>query len=100
MFELREQGMDVQVSTVIQKADSLSREFQNKSSIAQYIIVRRFVKSQRLVYLMGTHGCQKYSSAIEALVLDFMEFIRPKLIQLNRHKAFIINMDQAPVFFI
>ena len=96
IFELREQGMIVQISTVILKANFLSRGLKSKSSIAQYHIVWHFVKSQGLVCLIVTRKCQKYPSETESQALDLLQLIRPKLTQPDRHQDFIVNI---PVFF-
>ena len=48
---------------------------------------------------MGTHKsqCDPCKAATEAL--DYMQHIRVKLAQPNRHADYIINMDQTPIPF-
>ena len=48
---------------------------------------------------MGTYVSQKPPAETVELSKDFLEIVRPLLNQPNRHKDFIINMDQTPVFF-
>jgi hypothetical protein len=55
IFELREQEMGVSASMVATQAASLCREFREKSKNTQYHSARRFVKSVRFVYRVGTH---------------------------------------------
>ena len=48
---------------------------------------------------MGTHESQRAPSETAALALDYMKSIRPKVMEPNRSKEFILNMDQTPVPF-
>ena len=48
---------------------------------------------------MATHESQKDPRNVAAEAMDFMQNIRPKLLQPDRHQDFIINMDQTPVPF-
>ena len=50
IFELREQGMAVNMSMILMKAAKISRQFHKKSREAQISCVRCFVKAQGLVH--------------------------------------------------
>ena len=81
------------------KASSLSRLFKEKTTNAKEKIVSRFVASHGLKHRMGTHEskCDPHETATEAL--DYMQHVRVKLAQPNRHADCIINMDQTPIHF-
>ena len=99
IFELREQGFAVSISTVVIQASRLMSEFQRKSSHARYQSVRRLIRKHSLVHRMGTHESQRSPSETAGLAQDYVQTIRPKLAQSNRHEDFILNMDQTPVPF-
>ena len=48
---------------------------------------------------MGTHESQRDPRETAAEALDYMQHIRVKLAQPNRHSDYIINMDQTPIPF-
>jgi hypothetical protein len=48
---------------------------------------------------MGTHESQKAPSEMQKLAEDYMDTVRPLLLQGNRSLDYIINMDQTPVPF-
>ena len=99
IFELREQGMAVNMSMILMKAAKISRQFHEKSWEAQISCVQRFMKAQGLVHELGTHESQKAPEETQTEALDFMEAICPKLQLQCRNKAFILNMDQTPILF-
>ena len=86
IFELREQGMAVNMSMILMKAAKIS-------------CVQGFVKAQGLVHWLGTHESQKDPKETQTEVLDFMKVICPKLQLQSQNKAFILNMDQTPIPF-
>ncbi len=47
---------------------------------------------------MATHKAQRHPSEVDAEALQFMDSIRPILLEQNRDLNYIINMDQTPVF--
>ncbi len=101
LFELREQGMAVLVSMVAVKAAQISQDFALKSRMAKYNSVRRFVRSQGLVFRLGTNESQRSPTETAAEALDFMNNeARPKVKdQPGQHPDFILNMDQTPIPF-
>ena len=99
IFELREQGYAVSISTVVIQASRLMPDFKRKSSLARYQCVRRWVRRHSLVHRMGTHESQRSPSETTGMALDYVQTIRPRLSQSNRHQDFILNMDQTPVPF-
>lgn len=99
IFELREQGFAVSISAVVIQASRLMPEFQRKSTHARYQCVRRWIRKHSLVHRMGTHESQRSPSETAGMALDYVEIIRPRLGQSNRHQDFIINMDQTPIPF-
>ena len=48
---------------------------------------------------MGTHESQRDPRETAAEALDYMQHVRVKLAQPNRHSDYIINMDQTPIPF-
>jgi hypothetical protein len=101
IFELREQGIPVQISAVVVKASALMQPSwsQSRTRLAKYQVVARWIKRHSLVHRMGTHESQRAPSETAALALDYMKSIRPKVMEPNRSKEFILNMDQTPVPF-
>jgi hypothetical protein len=99
IFELREQGFAVSISAVVVQASRLMSEFQRRSSRARYQSVRRWIRKHSFVHRMGTHESQRSPSETAGLAQDYVQTIRPKLVQSNRHEDYILNMDQTPVPF-
>ena len=99
IFELQEQGIQVSLGMVALKASSLSRSFKEKTTNAKKKIVSRFVASHGLKHRMGTHESQRDPRETAAEALDYMQHVRVKLAQPNRHADYIINMDQTPIPF-
>ena len=99
IFELREQGIQVSLGMVVLKASSLSRSFKEKTNNAKEKIVARFVARHGLKHRMGTHESQRDPRETSTEALDYMQHVRVKLAQPNRHADYIINMDQTPIPF-
>lgn len=99
IFELREQGFAVSISTIVLQASRLMPAFNRKSELARYQSVRRWIKTHSLVHRMGTHESQRSPSETSGMALDYVQTIRPRLVESNRHQDFILNMDQTPVPF-
>jgi hypothetical protein len=70
IFELREQGMAVSVPMVSLKAAQISEQFRMKSKDAQYHSARRFIRSQGLVFRLGTNESQRSPAEVAAEALD------------------------------
>ena len=60
--------------------------------------VSRFMKKTGLSHRMATHKAQRHPSEVEGEALQFLDVIRPVLLEHNRHPDFVINMDQTPVY--
>jgi len=99
VFELREQGMSVKPAMIRLKASSVCRPFCERSKNAQTKIIQRWLKQSQFLNRMATRESQKDPRETEGIALDFIEMMRPKVSQKNRHQDFIINMDQTPVPF-
>ena len=101
IFELREQGMAVSVQMVALRGAQISEQFQGKSRCAQYHSARRFIRSQGLVFRLGTNESQRLPAEVAAEALDYIQNVaRPKVSQGGgRHEDFILNMDQTPIPF-
>jgi hypothetical protein len=56
-------------------------------------------KKHSFVHRMGMHESQRSPSETAGMALDYVQIIRPRLGQSNRHQDFILNMDQTPVPF-
>jgi hypothetical protein len=59
IFELHEQGLQVNTRTVRKEASRLSSDFKNKTSTAKIRSVQRFIKSIGLRHKVSTHVAQK-----------------------------------------
>ena len=100
IFELREQGFAVSISTVVIQAMRLMpADFQCKSSRARYQCIRRWIKKHSSVHRMGTHESQQSPAGTAGIALDYVKTICPQLVQNNRYQDFILNMDQTPIPF-
>jgi hypothetical protein len=84
IFERRETGLAVSTLSVIIKACCLLPPMQQKSALARYCVVRRFLKKHSIV-------CQDAQ--------ELQDFIRLMLQGPELDLRWIINMDQTPVFF-
>jgi hypothetical protein len=99
IFELREQGMAVSMSMVVVKAAQIAPELRLKSGMAQHHSALRFVRTQRLVFRLGTNESQRSPPAETAAeALDYITNVaRPKVAdQPGQHRDYILNMDQTP----
>jgi len=100
IFELREQGMEVKVPMVSIRAQQLLQKFKDKPTReAKLASVRRWMAHHSIVYQMGTHVSQRDPADTANEATDWMALVRRKVVGPNRHKDFIINMDQTPVPF-
>ena len=101
IFELREQGMAVSVRMVALRGAQLSEQFHEKSGGAQYHSARRFIRSQGLVFRLGTNESQRSPAEVATEALDYIQNVaRPMVSQEGgRHEDFILNMDQTPIPF-
>jgi len=72
---------------------------QQKSAMARYWVVRRFLKKHSIVHRMGTKVSQRPPGEVCQEAQEFQDFIRPMLQGPERDLHWIINMDQTPVFF-
>jgi hypothetical protein len=81
------------------RACELSAAFRRKTPRAKDCVIRRFLASNKIVLRAVTHECQRPPEQLRREALDFIEYARPKVVGPNRHPAFVINMDQTPIFF-
>jgi hypothetical protein len=97
IFELREQGIQVNTRYVRVEASKLSSAFRSKTKVAKDHIVRRFIKKVGLVHRIGTHVAQKHHEETAADSADFIKNMRP--IVACRDPDDVLNMDQTPIPF-
>ena len=98
-FDLRKQGIMVSTRLIVIKASQLNAQFRRKSPRAKELAVRRLLSSNRIVTRCVTHTCQRLPHAICQEALDFIHYMRDKVVGGNREGKYIINMDQTPIFF-
>ena len=98
-FCLRAQGIMLSTRLVVVKASTLSAEFRRKTTRAKELAVRRLLASNRIVTRAVTHTCQRPPEEVRQEALDFIHYLREKVVGVNRSNDYIINMDQTPVFF-
>jgi hypothetical protein len=99
IFEMREQGLALTYRMVQIKSASLLPTFRRKSDWSQYQCVRRWLQSHRFVIRCSTHESQRLPSEVMGEALDFVLGMRARFTYPFRHKDYILNMDQTPVFF-
>ncbi len=99
IFEKREQGIEINVFTVVLRASFMSPEFREKSFTARCSCVNRFMHAHSFSYRMGTHTLQRPPAEVEGEAFDFMRFVRVIVSGGNRDRHFIMNMDQTLVYF-
>ena len=98
IFEMRETGMAVSVTSIVLKALQLSREFRER--LTQQGTQPCVDSSMFMVSCIGwAHLSQHQPSEMEEIATDFICVTREKLQMSCRDKAYIINMDQTPVSF-
>ncbi len=98
-FDLCKQGIMVSTWLIVIKAIQLNAQFRRKSPRAKELAVRRLLSSNRIVTRCVTHTCQRLPHAICQEALDFIHYMRDKVVGGNREGKYIINMDQTPIFF-
>ncbi len=81
------------------KACELSASFRRKTNRSKDCAIRRFLVSNKIVLRAVTHECQRPPEQLTREALDFIEYARPEIVGPNRHAAFVLNMDQTPIFF-
>jgi hypothetical protein len=93
--------MAVSVLMVMRRAKQILPQFALKSRVAQCHSALRFVRSQGLVFCLGTIESQRSPAETAAEALDYtMNVAHPKVVdQPGQHQDFILNMDQIPVPF-
>jgi len=99
IFEHHEQGMTMHTFDLVDKASSLSPEFNVKHFVAGCSAVKQFMRAHLLVYCMGTHQTQCKPKEVVAEALDYMNPICALLLAPHRDRYFILTMDQTPVYF-
>ncbi len=99
IFQLREQGVTVSMFQMVVRASQFCPMIGAKHFVAWCSTVKHFVHTHSFVYRMGTHLLQRKPDESETEAKDYMCLIRPFIIGPLRHRRFIINMDQMPVYF-
>jgi hypothetical protein len=97
VFELREQGLQVNTRTVRKEASRLSEIFKDKTKIAKVSCIRRFVKRVGLRNRVSIHVAQKNHQETEEESSHFLVLMKQKLSGMNPDD--VINMDQTPIPF-
>ena len=97
IFEHREQGLQVTTRMVRKFAEDLVPNFREKTIVAKNQAVRRFLHRVGLTHCVATHVAQKSHHETEAASIEFMEFMRRKVANMNPDH--VINMDQTPIPF-
>ena len=96
--EWRQKGIDVNRFTLLRRAYELKPEFGNRSEPAAKVCLSRFLARNNLTHRVATHMAQRDPREVEAEALEFLEYIRPRLMGSHRSPHYIINMDQTPVY--
>lgn len=99
VLDLRREGMPVSMGMVILKASQLDGEFRRKKRMAKYSVVRRILRSNRIVIRAKTHQAQRAPQEMHDEAKFYITGMRPSVSMANRDQKWIINMDQTPVYF-
>ena len=100
MFGRRQQGVVVDVTHVVFKASSLLRtSFGLKSFEARFKAATHFVMRHDYVYRAKTNESTRAPEDVYAEATEFIALYRPSLAGGHRHKRWILNMDQTPLYF-
>lgn len=89
-------GKQVTVRLTAVRAKRFDRGLRRMKRYILFAMVRRFLKAHGVVTRCITHKSQEDPAVKKAAASYFQETTRRLLHQPNRHKAFIINMDQTP----
>ena len=98
IFEHCEQGLQVTTRMVRKVAEDIVPNFREKTIVAKNQVVRRFLHRVGLTHRVATHVAQKSHHETEAASIEFMEFMRRKVANMNPDH--VINMDQTPIPFL
>jgi hypothetical protein len=96
---LRAEGVMVSTRLLVIKASQLDGDFRRKTPRAKELAMRRLLASNHIITRCVTHTCQHPPNAVRQEALDFIHYMRDKVVGGNRDLNYIINMDQTPVFF-
>ena len=99
IFVYHEQGVMVNTFMVVLRASFISPEFREKSITARCSCVKHFLIAHLFLYRMGTHTSQRPPAKVENKAFNFMQFMRRIVSSGNRDRRFVINMDQAWIYF-
>lgn len=99
IFELRQDGMAVSSRMVIIRVCQADNTFRRKNRDTQYGIVRRFLRTNKVVIRRSTHEAQSAPAKKQGEALEYIARIQPIVNARNRDPRFVINMDQTPVYF-
>ena len=98
----REVGQCVTYRMMIRKLCKIDPRFRFKSDNAQHLVIKRLSKRNKFVYRAATHTAQRLPEEVKEEAKAFVADTIPIFAQCDngqRHKDYIINMDQTPVFF-
>ncbi len=99
IFELREQGVMVNMLMVALRTSFILPELREKSFTMRCTCVKRFLIAHTFSYRMGTHTLQHPPAKVESKAFDFMQFMCLIVSGGNHNQNFVINMDQTLVYF-
>ena len=99
IYERRETGLVILTLSVIIKACCLLPLMEQKSALARYMVMCRFLKKHSIVYRTGTKVSQRPPGKVCQEAMEFQDFIHPMLQGPEHDLCWIINIDQTPVFF-
>ncbi len=95
LFELREQGLQVNTRTLRKEAARLSTEFRGKTRTAKISCVNRYILRAGLSHRVSTHVAQKNHNETTQESLHFLSLMGQKIIGMDPDD--IVNMDQTPI---
>jgi hypothetical protein len=95
IFELHEQGLQVNTPTVWKEASRLSSNFKNKTCKGKIRSVQNFIQSIGMSHRMSTHVAQKDHKETEEESHHFILMMRNKVAGMD--PDYVVNMDQTSI---
>jgi len=100
IFEFQEQGINVNTFLVAVKASSLSPAFNANSFTARCSTAKCCMCTHLFVYRTGMHELLCKPEEVDGDLNDYIRLIHLFVIGNHHDLRFILNMDQAPVYFL
>ena len=99
LSNLRQDGVPISIKMLCVHAINLKEVFGQKSTSAQYQIVRRLLRANGYSIRASTRVAQADPQVMRGIAGEFVAHVRNIINMPHRQKEWIMNMDQTAVFF-